>query len=94
MPEANLPLKRFDIAAGPLDGAIEAYEKATGLTVKVVLPAGTLAGFHSLGVKGLYREEEALRLLLDGTGLDYRWQKAGTCGLTIDGGGGAGDTIR
>ena len=40
VPEANLPLKRFDIAAGPLDGAIEAYERATGLTVKVVLPAG------------------------------------------------------
>jgi len=42
--EATLPLKRFDIAAGPLDGAVKAYEKATGLTVKIVLPAGTLAG--------------------------------------------------
>src|SRR5437899_10052583 len=41
-PEATLPLKKFDIAPGPLDGAIEAYEKATGLKVKVVLPAGTL----------------------------------------------------
>src|SRR5437868_10630505 len=25
-PEATLPLKKFDIAPGPLDGAIEAYE--------------------------------------------------------------------
>ena len=75
---ANLPLKRFDIAAGPLDGAIAAYEKATGLTVKVVLPTGTLAGFNSLGVVGLYREEEALRLLLDGTGLNYRVEDATT----------------
>jgi catecholate siderophore receptor len=78
VPEANLPLKRFDIAAGPLDGAIEAYERATGLTVKVVLPIATVAGFNSLGVKGLYTDEEALRLLLDGTGLDYHWQKAET----------------
>ncbi len=70
--EAPLPLKRFDIAAGPLDGAIAAYEKATGLTVKVVLPSGTLAGFNTKGVTGLYREDEALRLLLEGTGLDYR----------------------
>src|ERR1700733_14615156 len=35
---ATLPLKRFDISAGPLDSAIEAYEKATGLSVKIVLP--------------------------------------------------------
>src|SRR5205823_9389525 len=46
-PEATLPLKRFDIAAGPLEDAIEAYERATGLKVKVVLPSGTLAGFNS-----------------------------------------------
>src|SRR5437879_4965504 len=63
-PEATLPLKKFDIAPGPLDGAIEAYEKATGLKVKVVLPTGTLAGFDSPGVVGLHREDEALRLLL------------------------------
>ena len=76
--EATLPLKRFDIAAGPLDGAVGAYEKATGLTVKVVLPAGTLAGFNSQGVVGLYREDEALRLLLDGSGLNYRVEDATT----------------
>jgi catecholate siderophore receptor len=70
--EATLPLKKFDIAGGPLDGAVKAYEQATGLTVKIVLPAGTLAGFDSPGVVGLYREDEALRLLLEGTGLNYR----------------------
>jgi catecholate siderophore receptor len=26
--EATLPLKKFDIAPGPVDGAVEAYEKA------------------------------------------------------------------
>jgi catecholate siderophore receptor len=76
--EATLPLKKFDIAPGPLDGAVEAYEKATGLTVKVVLPAGMLAGFTSPGVAGLYREDEALRLLLEGTGLNYRIEDATT----------------
>jgi catecholate siderophore receptor len=70
--EATLPLKKFDIAGGPLDGAVKAYEQATGLTVKIVLPAGTLTGFDSPGVVGLYREDEALRLLLEGTGLNYR----------------------
>jgi catecholate siderophore receptor len=76
--EASLPLKRFNIPAGPLDEAIKAYEQATGLTVKIVLPTGTLAGFKSLGVVGLYPEEEAMRLLLDGTGLNYRIEDATT----------------
>jgi catecholate siderophore receptor len=76
--EATLPLKKFDIAAGPLDGAVKEYEKATGLTVKIVLPTGTLAGFNSQGVVGLYREDEALRLLLEGTGLNYRVEDATT----------------
>ena len=75
---AALPLKRFDIPAGPLDQAIAAYEKATGLKVKIVLPDGTLAGFQTHGVVGLYREEEALRLLLDGTGLNFRAEDAAT----------------
>jgi catecholate siderophore receptor len=75
---ATLPLKRFDIPAGPLDGVIEAYEKATGLKVKVVLPEGTLTGFNSQGVTGLYREDEALRKILDGTGLNYRAEDATT----------------
>jgi catecholate siderophore receptor len=76
--EATLPLQRFDIAGGPLDVTVKAYEKATGLTVKIVLPTGTLAGFTSPGVVGLYREDEALRLLLDGTGLNYRVEDATT----------------
>jgi catecholate siderophore receptor len=75
---ATLPLKRFDIPAGPLDGVIEAYEKTTGLKVELVLPEGTLAGFRSPGVTGLYREDEALRQILDGTGLNYRAEDATT----------------
>ena len=76
--EATLPLKKFDIAAGPLDGAVKEYEKATGLTVKIVLPAGTLVGFNTQGVVGFYREDEALRLMLEGTGLNYRVEDATT----------------
>ena len=86
---ATLPLKRFDIAAGPLDAAIEAYEKATGLKVKVVLPSGTLAGFNTPGVTGLYREDEALRMLLVGTGLNYRVEDASTMLLGVQ----AKDTV-
>ena len=45
----TLPLKRFDIPAGPLEQAIDSYEKTTGFKVKIVLPTGTLAGFNSRG---------------------------------------------
>ena len=77
-PAAALPLKRFNIPAGPLDEAIAAYEKTTGLSVKDTLPPGTLSGFRSPGVVGLYREDEALRLILDGTGLTSSMQDATT----------------
>jgi len=82
-PAATLPLKRFDIPAGPLEQAIASYEKATGLNIKIVLPEGTLAGFNSHGVAGLYREEEALRILLDGTGLNYRTEDATTVAVEV-----------
>jgi catecholate siderophore receptor len=74
VPAATLPLKKFDIPAGALDEAIAAYEKATGLMVRVVLPKDTVSGFKSPGVQGLYRDDEALRLLLRDTGLNY-WQQ-------------------
>jgi catecholate siderophore receptor len=83
VPPATLPLKRFNIPAGPLDEAIAAYEKTTGLKVKVVLPEGTMAGFNSHGVVGLYREEEVLRLILDGTGLNYRAEDASTMLVSV-----------
>src|SRR3981189_773510 len=41
--EATLPLKKFDIVPGPLDGAVEPHVKRADLTVKGILPAGTLA---------------------------------------------------
>ena len=88
-PAATLPLKRFNIPAEPLDEAIAAYEKATGLTVRNVLPDGTLAGFKSAGVVGLYREDEALRLLLEGTGLNYRVEDASTMVVGVQ----ASDTV-
>ncbi len=83
-PAATLPLKRFNIPAGPLEVAIAAYEKTTGLKVKVALPSGTLAGFSSQGISGLYRDEEALRLLLVGTGLNYRAEDATTMVVGVE----------
>lgn len=86
---ATLPLKRFDIPAGPLEEAIAAYEKATGLKVENTLPSGMLTGFPSPGVIGLYREDEALRRLLGGTGLNFRAEDSATMVIGVQ----ARDTV-
>ena len=76
-------MKRFNIAAGPLDGGIAAYEAQTGLKVTTSLPAGTLGGFQTKGVQGLHPEEEALRLLLEGTGLQFVQQDSTTMSVGL-----------
>ncbi|MBB5058370.1 catecholate siderophore receptor [Granulicella aggregans] len=69
-PATTKPVRQFNIPAGPLDGAIATYEALTGLTISTSLPGKTLAPFDSNGVSGLYTNEEALKLILAGTGLE------------------------
>jgi catecholate siderophore receptor len=76
--EAALPSKTFAIAPGPLDEAIRQYEAATGLKVKTTMTPAVLAGFRTMGVSGTYGAGEALRILLDGTGLQFRMEDATT----------------
>ncbi|MEO6803455.1 MAG: TonB-dependent receptor [Granulicella sp.] len=71
-PEANLPVKRFSIAAGSLDEALRSYEAASSLSIKTSVSHDTLAGFHTEGVSGLMSSGEALTKLLEGTGLSFR----------------------
>lgn len=77
-PAANLPMKKFSIAAGGLDDGIKAFEQQTGMKVRVDIPQNTLAGFQTRGVSGTFAEEEGMRLLLDGTGLSYKIQDFST----------------
>jgi catecholate siderophore receptor len=70
--QQNLTVRRLDIPAGPLDATIKAYEGITGIEVSFSIPAETIAGFKSPGVKGLYTEGQALRALLAGTGLSHQ----------------------
>jgi catecholate siderophore receptor len=74
----TLPVKRFNIAAGPLDAAIAEYERTTGLTVTSTLSLAALASLQTKGVTGLYPEAEGFRRLLEGTGLSYTLQDAAT----------------
>jgi catecholate siderophore receptor len=80
-PGATLPLKRFDVPAGPLDAAVSAFERESGLQVRLQVPADGIAGVSTHGVKGLYRAEEALGLLLEGTGLQFTLRPAAGPGM-------------
>jgi catecholate siderophore receptor len=62
-----LPPRQFDIPAGHLKPALDAFETATGLQLKARVK--TLLGFESGGVSGVLTPQEALDHLLSGTGL-------------------------
>ena len=77
-PEANLPVKRFSIAAGSLEEALRLFETTSGLKIKLTVPQGTLAGFQTRGVSGALSSGEAMNKLLDGTGLSYKLDGSST----------------
>ena len=69
--QAQLPVRRFDIPAGPLDVTLAEFAKLCGVTVNYSIPVDTLPGFKSAGVSGLYSQEQALKQILAGTGLSF-----------------------
>ena len=60
----NAPAYRFDIPAGPLDGALGAFERTTGL--KVAVADTGIRGLQSPGASGSYTAEQAMTQLLTG----------------------------
>jgi catecholate siderophore receptor len=75
--QQGLMVRRLEIPAGPLDAAISAYERITGVEVSFAIEATTVAGFNSPGVNGLYTEDQALKAILAGTGLSYHIDNTG-----------------
>lgn len=69
---ANEPDSRwFDLPAQPLERALQAYGQMTGLAVLV--DARMLVDLDSREVRGRFRDDEALRWMLAGTGLAPRF---------------------
>ena len=69
--QTEQPVRRFDIVAGPLDAALQAFEAVT--QVKVQAPSASLRGFASPGVSGVFTAEQALAQLLSGTRITFRF---------------------
>ena len=79
---ATLPVRRFEIAPGPLGAVLEAYRTAAG--VKVTVPDAGLLQIPSPGVRGVMSVEVALKQLLVGTQVGFRFTSAGAAELTLD----------
>jgi catecholate siderophore receptor len=80
--QGNLPLLRFAIPAGPLSMVLPAFEQVTG--VQVTLLREAIADLQSPGVTGSYTVEQALRRLLGGTGVGYRFTESGAVTLDLE----------
>ena len=69
-------VRQFDLAAGKLGETLEIFRKQTGVTVTLKVTGST--DFATQAVKGLYTDQAALVLLLDGTGLTVQFTGATT----------------
>ena len=79
---ATLPVRRFAIAPGPLGAVLEAYRTTSG--VKVTVPDAGLLQIPSPGVTGVLSVEVALKQLLAGTSVGFRFTSADAAELTLD----------
>ncbi|WP_254064364.1 TonB-dependent siderophore receptor [Granulicella sp. S156] len=80
---AQLPVRRFHVVEGALAAALEAYQEQSGVTVKLEIPAAQLAGFKTSGVSGLYANDSALRQLLAGSGLSFKFEGSDTVSIGL-----------
>lgn len=81
--EGQAPAARFDIPPGPLDAVLDAFQRVTGVRVTASLAA--IRGVPSPGVSGVFTPEQALRQLLAGTNIAYRFTAPGAVTLEVGG---------
>jgi catecholate siderophore receptor len=72
--QQTLVVRRFMIDAGPLDEALAAFERITGIRIKFAEDG--IRRLRSKGAAGLYTPEQALKVLLAETGASYRFASA------------------
>jgi catecholate siderophore receptor len=80
---AQLPVRRFRIASGPLDRALDQFREQSGLKLKLEISMENLTALHSDGVVGLYGNDVAIRQVLQGTGLSFHFVGADTISVGL-----------
>ena len=78
------PQITFNIPAGTLESVLLVFQKSSGL--QVVIPNDAMRELASPGVVGRYSPEQALREILRGTGISYRFSDKRTAILEIHAG--------
>ncbi len=76
--QAQMSTAVFDIPAGTLVDALGRWKQLTGVSLEITLSPETVAGFRSKAVRGTLTKAEALKQLLDGTGLGFHFEHGGT----------------
>lgn len=71
---------QFDILSQPLDTALEAFGRQSG--IQMLYSTAVVEDQTTFGVSGSYTPEQALQILLAGTGFDYRFTGPGTVTLS------------
>ena len=71
---AESPLLTLDLPAQDLEHALQAYSRATGMAVLV--DRELTRGRRSIGVRGHFTAQEALAMLLTGSGLMARYARS------------------
>src|SRR3569833_1846829 len=64
---SNIPPRRYDIPAGLMGAALDAFQERSG--VHVTLPLAGIRGLSSPGVSGFYTPQQAIEQLLKDTGV-------------------------
>ena len=72
--QAEAPPVRLDLPAQDLEPALQAYSRATGMAVLV--DRELTRGRRSMGVRGRFTAQEALAMLLKGSGLMARYARS------------------
>ena len=72
---------QFDIASGTLEVVLTQFQKITD--VQIVIPNDAMRSVSSPGVKGRFSPEQALKEILTGTGITYRFTDKRTAILEI-----------
>ncbi|ADV81981.1 TonB-dependent receptor [Terriglobus saanensis] len=70
---ASSSARRFNIAAGTLEGALNDFRAQSAVEVNVKLPMDKLQGIQTPAVSGLYTPSVAMRRLLENTGLSFKF---------------------
>lgn len=82
---AQLPLRRYDIAAGTVADALRAYEEVSGVKVRVGFDRIVLENLRSPGVVGMMSDADALAHLLAESGIQHRFTGARAAVLSLQG---------